>query len=357
MTRFATSAINPGEGRGAARSSNRGPIPRPDPPLPLDHLCRLTGRFGLFEHARLDRPRVSHGYTTDDNARALVVLASMRGDQNPDLSPYLDFVVAGRVPGGWRNRMSSRGRWTDHGGEDDAHGRALWGLAHAVSSASGAERALEAFLAGLDFSSPHPRANAYAALGAATAFASCADDRPIEVFLRTVAAHLPRGGKGAWAWPEPRLSYANARLPHAMIAAGRALDDRSMIEDGLSLLDWLSVVEYGDQGFSFTPVAGRGSGERGPAFDQQPIEAWAMADACLLASMVDGASEWDRRLQAAGEWFLGRNDAGVALFDPETGAGFDGLQRDGVNQNRGAESTLAALGALTAMAARPPSSD
>jgi hypothetical protein len=31
------------------------------------------------------------------------------------------------------------------------------------------------------------------------------------------------------------------------------------------------------------------------------------------------------------------------MIDENTGAGFDGLQRDGRNENRGAESTLAAL--------------
>ena len=95
-------------------------------------------------------------------------------------------------------------------------------------------------------------------------------------------------------------------------------------------------------------MGGRGPGESGPAFDQQPIEAWAMADACLRAAMVDGGTQWETGLTDAADWFLGRNDTGAVLYDGRTGAGYDGLEAKGVNENRGAESTLAALGALQA---------
>jgi hypothetical protein len=171
----------------------------------------------------------------------------------------------------------------------------------------------------------------------------------LELMLRRSAVSLPRDRGGVWAWPEPRLTYDNARLPEALISAGSALGDTSMTDDGLALLDWLAEEELGDDGFSFTPVAGRGPGERGPAFDQQPLEAWAMADACLLAYTVTHDPIWASRVEAAGQWFLGRNDVGVPLFDPSTGACFDGLTPVGVNENRGAESTLAALGGLQAL--------
>ncbi|MDF2731375.1 MAG: glycosyltransferase, partial [Acidimicrobiia bacterium] len=82
--------------------------------------------------------------------------------------------------------------------------------------------------------------------------------------------------------------------------------------------------------------------------DQQPIEAWAMADACLRAISVDEGSLWDTGLAAAAAWFLGRNDTGALLYDHSTGAGYDGLEAAGVNLNRGAESTLSALGGLQA---------
>jgi hypothetical protein len=312
-------------------------------------LRRLTGRHGLFEHAEFDRPRPEHGYTTDDNARALVVLTSGLDGSDPDLSPYLEYVIGAKTGEGWHNRMSVDGAWTDIVGPDDAQGRALWGLGRAMTAPSSSEPAREALLSGLEFTSKYSRATAYAVLGVVSAISVTPASGELERFLRRASASLPRDRVGAWAWPEPRLTYDNARLPEALIAAGSVLGDGSMTDDGMAMLDWLAEEEQGEDGFSFTPVAGRDPGERGPAFDQQPLEAWAMADACLLAYTLVHEAIWARRVEAAGEWFLGRNDVGVPLFDRATGAGFDGLTQEGVNENRGAESTLAALGGLQAL--------
>jgi hypothetical protein len=317
------------------------------PPLRADHLTRrLTGPHGLYEHALFDRPRRRLGYTTDDNARALVVLSS--GFPEVDIGLYLDYVVRGRVPGGWHNRMTRLGRWADVRGSDDAHGRAIWGLGCALHGPR-ADKARPSLISGLDLDSRHARANAYAILGATAALETDRDLPGVQGFLRRAGSRLPRATANGWGWPEPRLSYDNARIPQALIAAGLGLGDHSMIDDGLRFLDWLIHAEEAGAGFSFTPVAGRKPGWHGPGFDQQPIEAWGMADACLLAIAVDGDSRWARALEAAALWVLGRNDVGAALYDVNTGAGFDGLEPNGVNQNRGAESTLATLGALVAL--------
>lgn len=312
----------------------------------LEHLRALTGPYGLWEHALYDTPRPGHGYTTDDNARALVVLGGMPDEGVPPLEPYLDFVVRGRVPVGWHNRLSDGGEWIDLRGSDDAHGRALWGLGRVLARGWADADATAAFLAGLNLDTCYSRANAYAVLGGVTVFRHGLLVDELDGFLARVGPRLARPAPGGWMWPEPRLTYDNARLPQALIELGEAQGDLEMVADGLELLDWLVAVESGSRGFSFTPVAGRGPDDGSPAFDQQPIEAWAMADACLSASMADGDSRWRYRLEGAVRWFLGENDVGVPLLDPETGAGFDGLQPEGVNLNRGAESTLAAQGAL-----------
>jgi hypothetical protein len=317
------------------------------PHLRLDYLTRtLTGPLGLYEHAFFDRPRRGLGYTTDDNARALVVLGRAFPEVRSGL--YLDFVTAGRVPGGWHNRMTDSGRWADRRGSDDAHGRAIWGLGWALEGPHG-DRARQALVEGFDLDSPYARANAYAALGTAVALEAEPGLVGAEAFLRRIISRIPRTPRSEWGWPEPRLTYDNARIPQALMAAGSALGVPTMIGDGLALLDWLVTFEQGESGFSFTPVNGRDPARRGPAFDQQPIEAWGMADACLLAAELDTDPRWGLALEDAAMWIMGRNDARAVLYDPQTGAGFDGLEPDGVNQNRGAESTLAALGALDAL--------
>jgi hypothetical protein len=320
-------------------------LPRRFPATRFDHLERLRGRFGLYEHAIYELPRRVHGYTTDDNARALVVLAHAEtAPPRALLEDCTRFVLAGRIPGGWHNRLSCRGSWVDRRGSDDAHGRALWGLAHVLDGDDG--RVTSALAPGFDMDSPHPRANAYAALAAAEAVRRLPDWAPGQRALHRFAARLPGPLPGAWRWPEERLTYANARIPHSLIAAGEMLGADTVLADGLELLAWLIAEERGGSGFSFTPVGGRRQGDGRPRFDQQPIEAWAMADACAAAVRIDGSSHWERALDDAVQWFLGRNDAAAVLYDAETGAGFDGLHRDRVNRNRGAESTLAALGAL-----------
>lgn len=317
--------------------------------LSLDHLHRLTRAHGLYEHALYDDPRPACGYTTDDNARALVVLARGLdlGVPGIALSPYLEFVTSGVVAGGWHNRMANSGDWDDRRGSDDAHGRAIWGLGECLARGLDEERVLDAFQAGiLSFDSIYPRSVAYATLGVFAVSAAGILDQLLGQFLEKLAASLPEPGPGVWGWPESRLTYDNARIPEALIQAGSAMGDAVIVQRGLDLLDWLIDVEHGSEGFSFTPVGGRGPDDVKPAFDQQPIEAWAMADACFAAYRLDGQPTWRTSSLEAADWFLGKNDTGVAMYDPVTGAGYDGLEADGVNENRGAESTLAALGAL-----------
>jgi hypothetical protein len=131
-----------------------------------------------------------------------------------------------------------------------------------------------------------------------------------------------------------------------MIAAGTALEDHALRQRGLDLLAWLVDHETADGHLSPTPATGRGPGDARPGFDQQPIEVASLADACARASAVDASAIWPDSVRAAAAWFEGANDAGLQMWDPRTGGGFDGLHADAVNRNQGAESTLAVLSTL-----------
>ena len=71
-----------------------------------------------------------------------------------------------------------------------------------------------------------------------------------------------------------------------------------------------------------------------------------MADACSRAWSLTGDSRWKDCVERVARWFVGANDTGVALYDPQTGGCGDGLGPDYTNLNQGAESTLAALAVL-----------
>jgi hypothetical protein len=323
------------------------------PPAPFGHLLRMSDETGLFEHARLTVPRWGGGYCVDDVARGLVVVSRQPAPEPAvaDLAQrYLRFVVAALVPDGRvHNRLGPDRRWHDQPGLEDCWGRALWGLGTAAArlpDEASAARALAGFEVAAARRSPDSRAMAFAALGAAEVLGVRPDHAGALGLLAAAAATVGRPRPGGWAWPEPRLRYANAALAETLLVAGRWLGDDRLLADGLSLLDWLLDVETAGDHLSLTPVGGWGPGEPRPGFDQQPIEAAAIADACARALEVTGDSGWLAGLDRAVEWFLGRNDTGVTLYDPASGGGCDGLHRQGRNENQGAESTLALISTL-----------
>lgn len=321
------------------------------PPPSFEHLGRLTDKFGTFEHAELAKPRMEHGYCTDDMARVLVVTSRQPG---PELlvdslaRKALKFVVdAQGTDGATRNRMDQRGRWRGDHGVEDCWGRSLWGLGTAAArSPRGSVRhlALVHFERGAQQRSPWPRAMAFAALGAAEVVAAMPGHGSALAVLADAADTVGHRGDGPnWPWPEPRLSYANASLPESMIAAGVALKRKRLVADGLALLEWLLRHETGDGHLSMTPAGGRGPSDPRPAFDQQPIEVAALADACARAATVAPGGPWVAGVELAVAWFLGDNDARALMWDPATGGGYDGLRSDGPNMNQGAESTMAMI--------------
>ncbi len=314
------------------------------------HLLQLSDGRGTFEHARFTEPRREGGYCTDDMARVLVVAArepEPSGAVHGLIGLSLDFLTSAQSPdGAYRNRRDRHGGWCDEPTLDDCWGRSLWGLGVAAAHCGPGpirERALAEFERGARRRSPWPRAMAYGVIGAAEIL--IADPRNVVAhsLLADAAGQMGRARDRAWAWPEERLAYANAVLPEAMIAAGWALGREELAADGLTLLGWLLEHETRNGHLSVTPVGGAAEGDRGPAFDQQPIEVACLAEACARAGRLDDSEQWVAGIAAASAWFCGDNDAAQLMWDPDGGGGYDGLHKRGVNTNQGAESSLALL--------------
>ncbi len=337
-----------GVGTSADLSAN-DPLPEPC----FDHLKSMTDHRGLWEHAEFTSARYEHGYCTDDNARALIVVSRVR-DSSSDLVDlaeiYLAFLTDAQLPGGgFVNRRNPDGSWSHGVGSDDSQGRALWALGTAAArgpTKAMRDIALATFAANHGFSSPSPRANAFAVLGAGEVLALHPGHGPARTVIERSVDHLHFHDDPHWPWPEHRLAYDNARIPEALIVAGSLLPDAMLLDAGLSLLEWLVAVETRHGHFSFTPAGGWTLGEARPGFDQQPMEAAAMADACARAWALTGNARWADRVQRAAQWFMGDNDSELVLYDSETGGCGDGLGHDFANLNQGAESTLAALSVL-----------
>lgn len=315
------------------------------------HLASLSTADGLYEHAEFATPRTDHGYCVDDVGRGLVVTSREPhpNQQVRDLEAmYLAFILlALESDGSAHNRRNMDGDWADEATTGDHWGRALWGLGTAFAQ-SGDEgirtRALAGARIALRGRSPHPLAMAYAAIGAGEVLRGAPGDDAAMSLLRAAREVVGRpSGDPQWPWPRPRLGYANALVPEALLVIGAGLDDADAVRDGLDLLAWLADVETSGSHLSVTPTGGWGPGDARPGFDQQSIEVSALAEAAFRAWELTGDSKWTYVLDRCSAWFLGWNDIGLSMYDPQTGGGYDGLLRDCVNLNQGAESTLAAI--------------
>ncbi len=340
------------------------------PEMKLDHLFRMSDSTGIFQHASFTVPNFSEGYCTDDNARALVLALMLQklGHGSPRLgaqaATYAAFLnhAFDRKRGRFRNFMSFDRHWLEEVGSEDCQGHALWALGLCVSQAGqgsfqmlAAELFEQALPVAADFMSP--RAVAFTLIGIDEYLRRFGGDRRANQIRESLTAKLIQRDADAasdeWQWFEEVVSYANAKLPHAMILSGRCLNNGPMLELGLKTLRWLIKIQTSDAG-SFRPIGSNGFYPRGherAQFDQQPIEAQVTISACIEAYHATGDMFWVTEARRAFEWFLGRNDLGLALYDSTTGGCRDGLHVDRLSQNQGAESTLAFLLALAEMQA------
>jgi hypothetical protein len=318
------------------------------------HLLRLSDDTGVFEHARHAVVLRHHGYCTDDVARGLVV-ASREPSPVHRLSRladcYLAFLThAQDRSGAFHNRLSFDRRWIDRPDVGDWWGRAMWGLGTAAARNSTPwvrQDALHAFVVGAGQRSPHPRAMAFAGLGAAEVLRVAPDHSAAASLLMDAAEVVGTAAEDpSWPWPQPYLTYANAALAEVVIAAGDLSGDRPLLTSGLNMLAWLCDIQTTEGRLSVVPVAGWRRDAPRSRYDQQPIEVAALADACATAAQVTGDDAWHERVRRAVAWFHGANDAGAAMWCPATGGGYDGLTEQGPNLNQGAESTLALISTM-----------
>ena len=335
------------------------------PPLKLDHLRRMTDDTGMFQHAIFTVPNYCEGYTIDDNARALTVstlLEELGNEETADLtSRYFAFVwyAFNTETRRFRNFMSYQRNWLEKNGSDDSHGRTLWALGTvlgrsntpALQSMAGwvFEKALPAIL-----KTTSPRAWAFALIGIDEYLHRFDGDRRVSQTREELAGRLLRlyqkNRADEWRWYEESLTYCNAALPHALLMCGHGMPNNSMTDAALESLKWLADLQRADtSGGHFVPIGSNGFYRRGgerARFDQQPVEAQAMVSACLAAHRVTGDKNWHKEARRAFDWFLGRNDLNLPIYDPTTGGCRDGLHPDRPNENQGAESSLAFLQAV-----------
>lgn len=332
----------------------------------LDAVERLSDGCGIIQHSIFSVPDRSHGYCVDDACRALMLMHR----QSEALAPRADelaTIYAAFVQHAWngdrgrfRNFMAFDRSWLEAEGSEDSFGRSLWSLGDTALNAR--RHDLRRWASHLfDQVAPHarvlgsPRTWAFSILAADAVLEARPGHAVAASLLRDLAtrlhAVLRAGRRPGWVWFESVLAYDNARMPQALLRAGRRLGDAAMREDALAALVWLDGMQTNDAG-QFRAVGTDSFGlpyAQPLPFDQQPLEAWATIDAAVDALAATGDRRWAETARRAYGWYLGANDLGLPLSSGDDGGCYDGLMSDRVNLNQGAESVLAFQFACCAM--------
>ena len=337
------------------------------PEVNLNHFFNLTDDTGILQHARYNVPNRGHGYCLDDNVRAILVMVLLRkkmGDNQKFqhlLNLFLSFVDHAYNPQNrkFRNFMSYDRQWLEESGSEDSQGRAMWAIGTLFAATRNPntrdylENLLKYCFEIID-QLTHPRAIAYSLLGFCEFYKKEGDKKAefngqLQNMANKLYHYFRRGGDRNWPWPDETVTYDNCRVPQALLASGVQLGDEKLTEKGIRLLDWLISHQF-EKGY-FSPVGNRNwltAGHKSD-FDQQPIEAAGMIDSCVCAWQITRGRKYYDYARITFNWFLGENSAGIALYDFSTGGCRDGLNRNGLNKNQGAESTLAWLSSLLTM--------
>ncbi|MGV9168798.1 MAG: glycosyltransferase [Promethearchaeia archaeon] len=329
------------------------------PSINLSWLESLTDDTGILQHAKFSIANRKEGYTTDDNARALVAVLKHYdlGGKKSVLQfaeSYLSFLLyMQRDDGNFHNFLGYNRSFLDDMGSHDSLGRVLWATGYTQdinTSDDFRAAAKEIFDKALVWAlkSDSPRTQAFAILGLhhyAKAFPK--DENPplnISILADQLCERYRRESKDSWCWFESYLTYANPRLPQALFRAYQTTEKEEYLTIAKKTLDFLAEMDI-VQGL-FQPVGNRVwhvRGQEREIYDQQPIEASCMVEAAITAFRVTRQERYLEMAHTAFDWFMGRNSKGVMVYNPATGGCYDGITPEGVNRNQGAEAGLSFL--------------
>ncbi|MDZ4230101.1 MAG: glycosyltransferase family 4 protein [Candidatus Veblenbacteria bacterium] len=323
-------------------------------PPTLDYVRTLTTRWGILEHGAFRIPQESEGYTVDDNAKALIV-ALCRGDRFL-VRCYLTFILQAEQNGLLYNDRSAIGDWQGEPGTGDWWGKAFWAVSCLVAVRPspllykrGIQLLTKMYQHLLNLSSP--RTVSYALLGLCVLEANQVAVPGLGHNLKAIVDDMAKKlttmftsvANNNWQWFENYLTYDSARLPQALLTAARVCNNSDMRAVGQQSLDWLMHELFDQERGCFSFIGCNGWYFRGKLkaiFDQQPVEADAVVEACVAAHRVTKDEKYRSLAEKAFAWYDGDNILHQRLIDSRSGGIFDGLTPSGRNKNQGAESVL-----------------
>lgn len=325
--------------------------------LKLDHLFYLTDYTGIIQHSKYSVPDFETGYTTDDNARALIIATNLYNKNNDNrlltlIVRYLSFLHYGQNSvGRWKNFMNYQRQFIEEQGSEDSFGRSLWGLGYLYSTPGLPKGVPELNNYLIKKAIPNInklkayRAQAYALIGLAYLF-NCYSKLNVKKLIENLADRLVKlynaNKTVGWEWFEDIVTYANGILPYSLLKAYHIVQKDTYLKVSLELLDFLEGLVM-RKGYLKLVGCNGWAVKGGPQteFDEQPIDAADMVLAYSEAFKVTGNIQYFQKSEICFKWFHGLNCHKVSLVNTDTGGCFDGLTKSGINLNQGAESLFA----------------
>jgi hypothetical protein len=331
------------------------------PDIKLDYLEQLTDNTGIIQHSKFNTPNRKEGYATDDNARALII-CSRYGQVNSEQEKrllkladiYFSFLYHMHLEDGrFHNFLGYNRRFLDSVGSDDCLGRVVWACGCVINSKFSKEKKFlvrELFDRALPhiYNSTSPRAKAFGILGLCEFKKAYPKNNDLADKIVLLCKELEmlynQNFSKDWMWFENIITYCNGRLPQALFNASNVLVEEKYLKIAKESLNFLFKIQMNDS--VFEPVGNKGWFRKNGVkarYDQQSIEAGCMVEALLSAWRTTMDMDYKAKSQEIFEWFLGRNNKKLWVYDQESGGCFDGLTSKGLNLNQGAEATISYL--------------
>jgi hypothetical protein len=329
------------------------------PPIKLDYLISITDETGIIQHSKFATPNRGEGYTTDDNARALIVCTKHsklgRTLETVKLADiYLSFLYHMQMKDGrLHNYLGYDRRFLDDVGSDDSLGRTLWACGCVINSNLGEERKLlskEIFDKALShaINSTSPRTKAFAVLGLSLYQSTYPKDKALSRNMLKLVKQLlilyKKESSVKWPWFEAYITYCNGRLPQALFEAYKHTRNANHLQVAMDSFNFILKTQMNNN--MFTPIGNNGWYKKGgpkAVYDQQSVEASCMTETALTAFRATHSSNFRSVAKTIFEWFLGKNTKGLWVYNPNTGGCHDGITPEGLNLNQGAEASVTYL--------------
>jgi glycosyltransferase involved in cell wall biosynthesis len=323
------------------------------PKIKLNHLRSLTDDIGCIQFSKLSTPDSSSGYTVDDNSRALIVSTIHDKLYNSEISKelsriYLDFLERVHDEEGKFNDMEYENKTLIPSSEDSI-GRTLWALGYFVNNSNNnemIEKAKKMFDKSyvLVNQNSSPRAKAFSVIGLYHYYRKYNQEEILSKIRELVDSLVESYKKEAtedWNWFESYLTYSNSKIPEVLFLTYNLTKNKEYLEIAEKSLEFLTnLVFFKDE---LSPIGQNGWYNRNGTrsfFDQQPIDASSMVQTYLIAYNITGNKKYYNNAVLAFNWFLGKNHLKQMIYNDVTGGCHDGLSKNSINLNQGAESTI-----------------